>query len=187
MKEIPSFFIPHPEFHFMEPGSVAFIPGWIILFLTILTLAILFPRLFQLSNKKQSTIINPYLLAFIVGSLMPVFDDILAFVFGPPFAHHSLFHSFFGSILTFLFFRTSSSQAIAKFAFFGNLYHIFFNFYFDYVTLFFPITYREFGLTDILHISTYWIKATHYPLIFGLFAYAVLKHFLAYKKEGHSA
>lgn len=177
IKHTPPFFVIHAKAHHMKPGAVAFIPGWIILLITILTLAILIPSLFPEPKTVQSQLINIYLLAFIIGSLIPAFDDILAFLFGPPFAHHSLFHSFFGSILTFFFFLILSSSEIAKYALLGNLYHIFFNFYLDYVTLFFPLTYREFGLTDIIKISTYWLKAIHCPIIFVLFAYAIFKFF----------
>lgn len=149
----------------MKPGAVAFIPGWVILFITILTAAILFPSLFP--N-------NTLLFMFIIGSLLPVFDDLLAFLFGPPFAHHSLFHSFAGSALTYLFFFLTGGSEIAKYAFWGNMYHIFFNFYLDVVALYFPFSYREFGLTSLTRVSTYWLKVIHYPIIFILFAYAVI-------------
>lgn len=155
----------HPKAHYMKPGAVAFIPGWVILFITILTGAILFPSLFP--N-------NTILFIFIIGSLLPVFDDLLAFIFGPPFAHHSLFHSFPGVILTYFFFFLTGGGEIAKYAFLGNMYHIFFNFYLDVVTPFFPFSYREFGLTSITRISTYWLKVINYPIIFILFAYAVI-------------
>lgn len=170
---MPSIFVMHPKAHRMAPGTVAFIPGWVILFITILILAVLFPSLFPQPITVQSKLINIYLFAFIIGSLMPTFDDLFAFLFGPPFAHHSLFHSFFGSILTFIIFFIFSDPEVAKYAFFGNIYHIFFNFYLDYVTPFFPFTYREFGLTDIIKISTYWIKVVNYPIILLLFAFAV--------------
>lgn len=172
-KNNPPFFVMNAKAHRMAPGAVSFIPGWIMLFITILILALFFPSLFPYSQISQSQLINAYFLAFIIGSLMPAFDDLFAFLFGPPFAHHSLFHSFFGSILTYFFFLILGGSEIAKYALFGNLYHIFFNFYLDYVTLFFPLTYREFGLTDIIKVSTYWIKAIHYPLILLLFVIAV--------------
>lgn len=176
IKSSPPFFVMNAKAHRMAPGAVSFIPGWIMLFITILTLALFFPSLFP-PQMSQSQLINTYLLVFIIGSLMPAFDDLFAFLFGPPFAHHSLFHSLFGSTLTYFFFLILGGSEIAKYAVFGNLYHIFFNFYLDYVTLFFPLTYREFGLTDIVKVSTYWIKASHYPIILLLFAIAIFTFF----------
>jgi len=173
MNNLPSIFIINPEAHFMEPGTVAFIPGWIILFITILTFVMLRPKLFKL----------PYLIAFTVGSLMPAFDDLFAFIFGTPFAHHSLFHSLLGPVITYLIFIFISNKKPAKYALLGNLYHIIFNFYFDFLALFFPFTYQEFGLTDIIKVNTYWIKATHYPIIFALFTYALIKYFYVYRKK----
>lgn len=161
----------------MKPGTVAFVPGWIILFITILTLATLFPSFFQSEQISKQLIINPFLFAFILGSLMPAFDDLLAFLFGPPFAHHSLFHSLIGVLLTYLLFLLIGTSDIAKYALLGNLYHILFNFYLDYVTPFFPFTYREFGLTNLIRVSTYWLKVIHYPIIFILFAWAVFTFF----------
>ncbi len=179
MDNIPSFFTMNATAHFMEPGTIAFVPGWIILLITIFTFSILFPRVFPKSKKEF--LINPYLLAFIIGSLMPVFDDLFPFVFGKPFAHHSLFHSLIGVGLTFLIFRIFSTTKIAKYAFGGNLAHIFFNFYLDRVTLLFPFTYQEWGLTDLTAISTYWLKVINYPIIFLLFAWAIIRFFLNFK------
>lgn len=173
--KLPEFFIMNPHAHFMAPGSVGFIPPWIFMFITIFTFVSYFPRFFR--DRKDDPIISPYLLAFFIGSLMPIFDDLSAFIFGPPYAHHSVFHSLFGSLLTYVLFRIISTPDIAKYAFFGNLTHTFFNFYFDYVTLFFPFTYREFGLTDILRIDTFWIKAIHYPIILILFFFSMLRFF----------
>lgn len=170
-----NFFSMSPTAHHMKPGAVAFIPGWILLFITILTLAILYPGVFETTNPSQ--VISSLLLAFILGSLMPAFDDLFAFCFGPPFAHHSLFHSFLGIMVTFLIFYIFAGSNIAIYAALGNSYHIFFNFFLDYTTLFFPLTYREFGLTDIIRLSTYQIKVVFYPLILLLFAYAVLSAF----------
>lgn len=166
----------NPKAHYMKPGAVAFIPGWILLFITILTWAIFFPGFFSNSHldKPYIQIISPLLLSFLIGSLMPAFDDLFAYLFGPPFAHHSLFHSFFGSLITFLFFYLISTPDIAMYAFLGNLYHICFNAILDYVTLFFPLSYREFGLTDLVGFSTYQIKILFYPLILILFGLAVL-------------
>ncbi|EKD90385.1 MAG: hypothetical protein ACD_31C00005G0011 [uncultured bacterium] len=177
---IPYFFI-NPQSHFMAPGAVAFIPGWIWLEMIIFIIVVFKPNIFKY-NSKSNQIISPYLFVFIIGSLMPAFDDILAFLFGPPFAHHSLFHSILGSLLTFLFFRTFSNKKIALFALAGNLLHTLFNFYLDYVSLFFPLTYQEFGLTDILKISTYWLKVINYPIILILFIYSIFKYLLTLKK-----
>lgn len=179
----PPFFFMNPKAHFMTPGAIGFIPPWVFLFLIILTFSILFPKLFRHSKTKSETLVNPYLLAFIIGSMMPIFDDISAFILGPPFAHHSLFHSLLGSVVTYLLFLGISNSRIAKYAFLGNLTHTFFNFYFDYVTLFFPISYQEFGLTDIFKIDTYWIKAFHYPIILILFLSTMLRFFLHQKKN----
>lgn len=173
-KNSPPIFRMHPKAHYMKPGAVAFVPGWVILFITILTAATLFPSLFLNSPSDSVFPINSFLFAFIVGSLLPVFDDLFAFLFGPPFAHHSLFHSFIGSALTYTLFFFVGGSEIAKYAFLGNLYHILFNFYLDVVTPFFPFSYREFGLTSITRISTYWLKVIHYPIIFILFTYAVI-------------
>jgi hypothetical protein len=107
---------------------------------------------------------------------MPAFDDIFAFLFGPPFAHHSLFHSLFGPLITFVIFLAISDSSLAKFALYGNITHIIFNYSLDYVTLFFPINYSEYGLTDIIGINTYWIKAIAYPIILVLFAFSVLTY-----------
>lgn len=170
----------NPKAHFMTPGSVGFIPPWVFLFIVIITFACFFPKFFK--HPKSNNIVSPYLFAFIIGSIMPIFDDLSAFIFGPPFAHHSIFHSLLGSVLTYFLFRVISSPDIAKYAFLGNLTHTFFNFYFDYVALFFPITYQEFGLTDILRIDTYWIKALHYPIILVLFLASILRFFLSQKK-----
>lgn len=185
MNNIPAIFQINPSAHFMEAGSVAFIPGWIILLITIITLALLFPKLFSVTQKlaSETRIFNPHLLAFILGSLMPVFDDLLTFIFGPPFAHHSLFHSFIGTATTYFLFRIIATREAAKYAFFGNLYHILFNFYLDYVTFFFPFSYREFGLTDIIRVSTYWLKAIHYPIILLLFVFSIVRYFRALKSE----
>lgn len=163
----------------MKPGDVAFIPGWIILFITILTGTVFFPWLFPAGQNNPQYPINAYLFAFIIGSLIPTFDDLLAFLFGPPFAHHSLFHSFIGSAITFILFLILGGPEIAKYAFLGNLYHIFFNFYLDVVTLFFPFSNREFGLTSITGISTYWLKVIHYPIIFILFTFAIVNFFIS--------
>ena len=169
--------------HFMQPGSVDFVPAWIIMIITILELAIIFPRFFTYSKDSKLKIISPLLLSFFFGSLMPIFDDILVFLFGPPFAHHSIFHSISGSILTFTIFRLLSTKEIALFALYGNLFHIFFNFYFDTVTLFFPLTYRQFGFTDLVKLSTYWIKAINYPIIFSVFLFLLVKFSIQMKKE----
>jgi hypothetical protein len=177
---IPNFFTVNPEAHFMTPGSVGFIPPWVFLFITVLAFVLLFPKFFSYPKVK---VMSPLLLAFLVGTLMPVFDDLAAFVFGPPLAHHSLFHSLLGLLVTYLLFRLIATTPIAKYAFWGNLAHILFNFYFDYLTLFFPFTYQEFGLTDILKVDTYWIKAIHYPLILLLFAYSVIRFFFKQKKR----
>lgn len=176
----PSFFLINPQARFMTPGAIGFIPPWVFLFITILTLVILFPKFFSCPKSKT---ISPYLLAFFIGSLMQIFDDLSAFVFGPPFAHHSLFHSLLGSVITYFLFRIITAADIAKYAFLGNLTHTFFNFYFDYATLFFPITYQEFGLTDILKIDTYWLKAIHYPLILAFFLYSTVRFFLSQKNS----
>jgi len=172
----PSFFLMNPRAHFMIPGDIGFIPPWIFLFIVILAVVLLFPKLFRYPKDKY--VISPNLLAFLIGSIMPIIDDLSTFVFGPPFAHHSLFHSFIGSIITYTIFRIISTKEIAKFAFLGNLTHIFFNFYFDYVALFFPFTYQETGLADIIRVNTYWIKAIHYPIILLLFVFAILRFFL---------
>lgn len=181
MNEYGTFFIMNPSSHFMQPGSVAFIPAWIILLMATFTIAMLFPKLFDKSNPDKKEILNPFLIAFVVGTLMPVFDDLLAFTFGPPFAHHSLFHSFLGPLITYVLFRIIGNQTIAKYAVAGNLLHIFFNFYLDYVTLFFPFTYQEFGLTDLIKISTAWLKIISYPIILILFSFSVVKFFYRYK------
>lgn len=180
----PPFFLMNPQAHFMTPGVVAFIPGWIWLFIIILVIIMSYPKFFQqkLDHPNNTLIINPLLLAFIIGSLVPVFDDIFPFLFGPPFAHHSLFHSFLGSSLTYIMFRIISTRQIAKFAFFGNLFHIIYNYYFDYVTIFFPFTYQEFGLTDLIKVNTYWIKAISYPIILVTFFLAALNFFTQQKK-----
>ena len=93
-KNAPPIFIMNPKAYYMKPGAVASIPGWIILFITILTIAILFPSLFLSNQTNLQYPINTFLFAFLIGSLLPTFDDLFAFLFGPPFAHHSLFHSF---------------------------------------------------------------------------------------------
>lgn len=172
-KDSPPIFTMHSRAHYMKPGAVAFIPGWIILFITILEVAILFPSFFP-GGSVNLYPINSFLFAFIIGSLLPSFDDLFAFVFGPPFAHHSLFHSLPGAVLTYIFFFLLAGSEVAGYAFFGNLYHIFFNFYLDVVTLFFPFTHREFGLTNLTGISTYWLKVINYPIIFILFAWAII-------------
>lgn len=176
---IPPFLI-NPKTRFVEPGTVAFIPGWIMLFITILSFALLFPGFFK-DKKTKGSPISPTFLAFIVGSLMPAFDDLFAFVFGPPFAHHSLFHSLAGAGLIYLIFRVISTKNLAKYAFWGNTTHIVFNFYLDFTTLLFPLTYQEFGLSGLTGISTYWLKAIHYPLILFFFIYSVVKYFWSQK------
>lgn len=173
----PNFLVINPTAHYMQEGAVAFIPGWIWLEIIVITIALLYPKLFSKDKKQKYSIINPYFLAFLIGSLMPAFDDLLAFVLGEPFAHHSLFHSLIGSVITYAIFWIISNKDFAKYALFGNLTHTFFNFYLDYVTLFFPLTYQEFGLTDITNISTYWLKVIHYPIILILFIYAIFKTF----------
>lgn len=165
----------NPTAHYMIPGTVAFIPGWILLFITILTLAILQPTLFiYTGSSSYGNIISPFLLIFTIGSLMPAFDDLFAYIFGKPFAHHSLFHSFAGTVTTFIIFYFLGGFEIGKYALLGNFYHIFFNFFLDYTTLLFPLTYREFGLTHIIKITTYQIKVVFYPLILLIFGWAIL-------------
>lgn len=171
---MPKFFM-NPSAHMMKPGTVAFIPGWIILQMIIITIAVWFPNIFQ-GNLYQG-VISVYFLAFIIGSLIPVFDDILAFIFGPPFAHHSLFHSLFGSLLIYSVTRLFIGEQLVLYISTGQIVHIIFNYYLDYVTLFFPISYQEWGLTDITRISTYWLKAIHYPLILVCFLLSILKVF----------
>lgn len=161
--------------HFMQGGAVAFVPGWVILFIIILSVGVIWPDFFGKDESRE--IINPAFFAFIVGSLMPVFDDLLAYIIGKPFAHHSLFHSPIGSLLTFLIFLIIGEQ-YAMYALTGNLSHIFFNFYLDRVTLIFPLSYREFGLADFLKITTRTMKVIHYPVIFLGFTYAIVKFFL---------
>src|SRR3990167_760616 len=120
---LPALFIQNPRTHFIEPGSVNFIPAWIILLIGIITVALLFPKIFS----KRDNLISPLLLAFILGSLMPAFDDIFTFFLGPPFAHHSIFHSITtGPIITFIIFARISGLKIAKYAVLGNLSHTFF-------------------------------------------------------------
>lgn len=173
----------NPASNFITPGSVDFVPAWIIMIITILELAIIFPKYFTYSKQSKLKIISPYLLFFFFGSLMPIFDDIFSFVFGPPFAHHSIFHSLLGSILTFTIFRLLSTKNIALFALYGNLYHIFFNFYFDSVTLFFPLTYQQYGFTDLIGLRTYWIKAINYPIIFSVFLFLLVKFSIQFKER----
>lgn len=163
--------------HFMKPGAVAFIPGWVILFIIILSVGMLWPNIFDSSENQNTLLINRVFLAFIIGALMPVFDDLLAFMLGKPFAHHSLFHSLIGSAITYFIFILLSPE-VALFALYGNLSHTFFNFYLDRVAFFFPLSYREYGLADILKTSTYMMKVIHYPIIFLLFGLAVFKFFL---------
>lgn len=170
----------NPKSYFMSPGAISFIPGWIWLLMVVFTVGLLFPRVFnpkKTDTKISNNLINPYFLAFIIGSLMPAFDDLLAFVFGPPFAHHSLFHSLFGSLITLLIFRGLSTPKVAIYAFFGNLTHTTFNFYLDTVTPFFPFIYQEWGLTHITKVNTYWLKVIHYPLILVLFGFSILKYY----------
>lgn len=169
--------------HFIQPGAVDFVPAWIIMIIMIFELAILFPKFFSTAKDNQFKTISPLLLFFFFGSLMPIFDDMLAFIFGPPFAHHSVFHSLFGLILTFIIFRLLSTKKFAFYAFYGNLFHIFFNFYFDSVTLFFPLTYYQYGFTDFVGLSTYWIKAIHYPFIFVVYLFLIVKLSTQLKKE----
>lgn len=173
----------NPNSHYMQPGAVAFIPGWIILFLTIIILLLAFPQVFKTKKDYPKQIISPLLLAFIIGSLMPIIDDLSAFIFGPPFAHHSFFHSIFGLIITYSLFRFLSTTEIAKYSFLGNLYHLFFNYYLDRTTLFFPFTYNEYGLTDLIGVSTYNLKAINYPLIFIALIIFLIKYLIAQKKK----
>lgn len=181
----PPFFM-NPKSYFMPPGAVSFIPGWIWLLIVVFSIALLFPKLFipkKSDVKISNELINPFLFAFIIGSLMPAFDDLFAFLFGPPFAHHSIFHSLFGSFLTFIIFRSFSTPTVAKYAFWGNITHTLFNFYLDYVTLFFPLTTQEWGLTHIIKVNTYWLKVIHYPVILTLFGYSILNYFWQIKKK----
>ncbi len=171
-------FVKKKEDHIMLAGSVAFIPGWIMLFIVILTIVMLFPNLFPSTNNQA---ISPALLAFIIGSLIPAFDDLLAFVFGKLFAHHSIFHSFTGVLIIYVFSLILSTPEIAKYFLLGGLFHLFFNYYLDYTTLFFPFTYREYGLTDLTKISTYGLKVIHYPIIILLFCFAIFKYFFILK------
>lgn len=174
----PPFF--HSEAHVMQAGSVAFIPGWIMLLIVVFTIALLKPNFFK---HKKSKVISPLLLSFVLGNLMPAYDDILAYLLGPPFAHHSLFHSLVGPFIAYVVFYLISNKKIAKYAALGNLTHIVFNFYLDWTTLFFPFTYREFGLTHIIGVHTYWIKAIHYPIILVVFGITVAKHLHSFKNK----
>lgn len=172
-----------PEANFIQPGSVDFVPAWIIMIITIIELSLIFPKIFIHNRDTKLKIISPLLLFFFFGSLMPIFDDLLTFIFGPPFAHHSVFHSMTGALLTFAIFRVISTNRLALYAFYGNFFHIFFNFYFDAVTLFFPLTYQQYGLTDLVALSTYWIKAIHYPIIFLGFLYLMVKFSIQLRSE----
>ncbi len=165
----------NPNAHFITPGSVNFIPAWILLLIAIFTYAFWFPKNFAHKNY----LISPLLAAFILGSLMPAFDDLFTYLFGPPFAHHSLFHSITtGPIITYaLFFLLTKSKKIAKYAVIGNLAHTFFNFYFDSVTLFFPFSLQEFGLGYLTGIPTYIIKTISYPILLILFFTSLVKYF----------
>lgn len=174
MLNLPQFLTKSEGSYFMEPGAIGFIPPWILLLMAIFAIGIFFPRKFQ----KDSNLISPYFFAFILGSLMPIFDDLLAFVVGPPFAHHSLFHSLVtGLPITFLLFYLLGGRTNAKYALLGNLTHTLFNFTFDLVTLFFPLTYQEFGLTNIIKIDTFWIKAIFYPILLALFLASIVRYF----------
>lgn len=174
----PTFFTKHPDAYFADPGSINFIPAWVILLVVIITFALLRPKIFAHKN----TLISPLLLAFILGSLMPVFDDLLTYLFGPPFAHHSLFHSVItGPLITYTLFLLIGNRLLAKYAVVGNLTHTLFNFTFDVVALFFPLTYQEFGLTNIIFVSTYWIKALGYPVILILLFYSITRFFRSFK------
>ena len=177
MKVLSAFFLPNPKSHFLQPGSISFIPGWIWLLFIILGIGMTWPKII----KER-----PLFFAFIIGSLMPTFDDLFAFVFGPPFAHHSVFHSLLlGPPLTYALFYFLSNTKVAKYALLGDIVHIAFNFSLDYVALFFPISYQEFGLTDIFHVSTYGLKIIFYPVILLFFWYSVIRYFLQFKKSLH--
>lgn len=175
---IPNFFVKNSQSYFIEPGSINFIPAWIMLLIAVLAIALAFPAKFA----KKGRPIDPFLLAFISGSLMPAFDDLLTFVFGPPFAHHSLFHSVLtGPLITYLLFYFLGKKKIATYAVIGNLTHTFFNFSLDTVALFFPVTYEEWGLTNIIFVNTYWIKAFVYPFLLTAFSVAILRYFKTQK------
>ena len=177
---MPTFFLQNSEAHFMTPGSIQFIPAWILLLITIITFVLLKPNYFD-NNNYKSKLINPLFLAFIIGSLIPVFDDFFAFVLGPPFAHHSFFHSILGPPIILLLTSIIFNKVFAKYIALGHFAHILFNFYFDRITLFFPLTYREIGIGDVLGVSTYWIKIIHYPIILLLFFYSTIKFLKKYK------
>ena len=174
MNNLPSIFIANPKSHFITPGAIDFVPAWVILYIAIFT--------YTLFNSKKFTLST--FLAFSIGAVLPAIDDLLAFVIGPPFTHHSLFHSIIlGPTVTYLFFKIISNHKHAKMAFLGDLTHIFFNFYFDSLALLFPLTYQEFGLSDLAYLNTYWIKATHYPVIFLLFFISIVKYFHQFKNK----
>jgi hypothetical protein len=136
----------------------------------------MFPGYF-IFEKGKGKVISPLYLAVLIGTLAPAFDDLLAFVFGSKFAHHSLFHSMFGPLIVFLSFLVISKRKVAWFAAAGNMAHILFNFTFDRITPFFPLSFREWGLGDMIGVNTYWIKAICYPFILFVFIFSVIRYY----------
>lgn len=121
--------------------------GWF--FLMWLTIGIILLMKFPIERVGN---INPYALIMIVGVSAPILDDVLAFIVGPPFSHHSFFHSLFGPLAMYLCFFFLLNKDFARYAAMGNAIHVIFNFV-DSTSLFFPFVFRGIGLSTILGLG----------------------------------
>lgn len=161
-------------------GMTGYISATVWLLFVALSL-ILFWR-----KRWDGKIIDVKFLLFILGSTVPLLDDLLAFYPGAPFSHHSLFHSLLGVVLVFILVQFIFRIPNTKYLIFGHSTHIFFNFIIDYVSLFYPFTVNEFSFSQLLPLSSAEVKIFLYPTIILLFLranYIYLKDYTRYAKQ----
>jgi len=122
--------------------------------------------------------VNPFMLALLLGTGLPILDDVLS-VFSKRFDHHSLFHSFFGAALAYAFFHVVFSPNVAYFVLAGQLIHMGYNFLTFDASLFFPLTKRNYGIYSLFGISRVRIKMVVIPLALLFFFFSVFSALLA--------
>ncbi|MEM3088067.1 MAG: hypothetical protein QXP20_03015 [Candidatus Bathyarchaeia archaeon] len=145
-----------------------------ILWALIIALHLPYPK-----YPRNGTKVNPYFLCFIFGTMINVFDDVLALTVGLPFRHHSLFHSFTGVALNFAFFYLVFNRDYAIYSAAGELWHILFNWLSGDAPLFFPFTSQIFGLRFISSAAGWYAGCLEY--YYGL-GFAIVT-FIFYLKD----
>lgn len=147
------------QFIILGKKTIGQIGGWTWLILLIFGLGPFFKKYFG----KQ--LIHPKLLLFIIGFIIPSLDDISTFIIGAPFSHLSLFSSFLGVLLVYLFFIILFKYQLAIFVVFGQLSFLAYEFIFDSIPPFFPFSKVTVGLSNLTPIPLIILKAIIYPTI----------------------